>query len=208
MNITGKLDAQHQHQHEDDEQVEVREVARVARVRLHVADAEEVDQAPHAGDHQQHHDRELIHLERDVDLEVARPAIQLPEVDDQLRSGGAGRLQLEEAGQRDGERGEQHARRRPATPAPFAVGPREGERAVEPGSRNSRSSDNGTPAPSHGVSLEDERGWMHQPCSRLMFCRSTVWWCRKMARMIASPTAASAAATVMTKKTMTWPPRP
>ena len=48
----------------------------------------------------------------------------------------------------------------------------------------------------------------HQPCSRLMFLRSTdlVW--RKMARMIASPTAASAAATVMTKNTMTWPPSP
>ena len=41
-----------------------------------------------------------------------------------------------------------------------------------------------------------------------MFWRSTDCRCRKMARMIASPTAASAAATVMTKKTMIWPLAP
>ena len=39
----------------------------------------------------------------------------------------------------------------------------------------------------------------HQPFRRLMFDRSTVCRCRKSAMMIASPTAASAAATVMTK---------
>ncbi len=63
MNITGKLDAQHQEQHEDDEQIEVREVTRVPRVFPHVPDAEQVNQAAHARDHQQHHGRELVHLE-------------------------------------------------------------------------------------------------------------------------------------------------
>ena len=48
----------------------------------------------------------------------------------------------------------------------------------------------------------------HHPCRRLMFWRSTDCLWRKMARMIASPTAASAAATVMTKKTMMYPLAP
>ncbi len=43
----------------------------------------------------------------------------------------------------------------------------------------------------------------HHPLSRLMFLRSTDSWWRKIAMMIASPTAASAAATVMTKTTNT-----
>src|SRR6266550_4328915 len=41
-----------------------------------------------------------------------------------------------------------------------------------------------------------------------MFSRLTVWRCRKSAMMIASPTAASAAATVMTKNTNTCPAAP
>src|SRR5207253_9775713 len=53
-----------------------------------------------------------------------------------------------------------------------------------------------------------QMGEGHHPCRRLMFWRSTDCLCRKMARMIASPTAASAAATVMTKKTMMYPLAP
>src|SRR5690242_9682104 len=41
-----------------------------------------------------------------------------------------------------------------------------------------------------------------------MFLRSTVWRCRNSAMMIASPTAASAAATVITKNTNTCPAAP
>src|SRR3954470_21541972 len=41
-----------------------------------------------------------------------------------------------------------------------------------------------------------------------MFDRFTVWRWRNSAMMIASPTAASAAATVITKKTNTWPATP
>src|SRR4029453_18713754 len=41
-----------------------------------------------------------------------------------------------------------------------------------------------------------------------MFSRLTVCRCRKIAMMIARPTAASAAATVMTKITNTWPAMP
>jgi len=49
---------------------------------------------------------------------------------------------------------------------------------------------------------------MHQPLSRLMSSRCTVWRCRKIEMMIASPTAASAAATVMTMITKTCPVAP
>src|SRR4029079_15842070 len=48
----------------------------------------------------------------------------------------------------------------------------------------------------------------HQPLRMLMLDRSTVCLCRKRAMMIASPTAASAAATVLTKKTKTCPATP
>ena len=41
-----------------------------------------------------------------------------------------------------------------------------------------------------------------------MFWRFTVCRCRNSAMMIASPTAASAAATVITRNTNTWPPTP
>ena len=114
--------AQHQHQHEHDEEVEVREVARVAVVRLHVADAEQVDEAAHAGDHQRHERRQVIQPERDVDLEVAR-LDPLPEMDRQLVRR-AGRLQLEEAGHRHREGRQHRARARPATPAPSRTGAR------------------------------------------------------------------------------------
>src|SRR5690606_14883039 len=46
------------------------------------------------------------------------------------------------------------------------------------------------------------------PFSRLMFLRSTDSWWRKIAMMIARPTAASAAATVMTNTTNTCPVMP
>ena len=62
---------EHQHQHEHHEEVEVREVARVPRVFLHVADAEQVDQAADTGDDQEHHGGELVHLEGQVELERA-----------------------------------------------------------------------------------------------------------------------------------------
>src|SRR6185437_2994004 len=52
------------------------------------------------------------------------------------------------------------------------------------------------------------QGHLNHPLSRLMFLRSTVSWWRKIAMMMANPTAASAAATLMTKITNTCPPAP
>ena len=101
---------QHQHQHEHHEEVEVREVARVPRVLLHVADAEQVDQAPDAGDDQQHHGGELVHLKRHVELERAdrHPA---PEVHDDR---GVRRMEPELDEHAQGH----HEGRRRSTPTP------------------------------------------------------------------------------------------
>src|SRR5205823_2944985 len=63
--------AEHQHQHEEDKQVEVREEPRVAWVVTHVADAEDMDQCADTGDDEYHHHRQLIELDRGIDLQVA-----------------------------------------------------------------------------------------------------------------------------------------
>ena len=60
--------AQDQHQHEEDEQIQVREVPRVSRVLPHIAHAEDVNERPNARDDENHHHRELIQLEGGVDL--------------------------------------------------------------------------------------------------------------------------------------------
>ena len=59
--------AEHQQQHEEQEQVQVREVARVARVVLHVADRVDVDQRADAGHDQRHHGGQAVEVERDLE---------------------------------------------------------------------------------------------------------------------------------------------
>ncbi len=63
---------QHQHQHEKHEEIQVREKSPVARIVMHVAGGINVNQPAHAGDHQQHDDGELVHLQREVRAETAR----------------------------------------------------------------------------------------------------------------------------------------
>ena len=67
----GIVRAKHQHQHEEDEQIQIREEARVSGIFAHVADAEDVDQRSDTGDDEHHHHRQLIELERSIDLQVA-----------------------------------------------------------------------------------------------------------------------------------------
>ena len=61
--------AEDQQQHEEDEEVEVREIARVPRIVLHVANAEDVNQRTDAGDDEDHHHREAVELQRRVNLQ-------------------------------------------------------------------------------------------------------------------------------------------
>ena len=72
-NITEEVRAEHEHQHEGGEQVQVREVARVLRVRLlvHVGGRVDVDQRADAGDDEDHHRRQRIEAQRERHLEVA-----------------------------------------------------------------------------------------------------------------------------------------
>ena len=89
----------------------------------------------------------------------------------------AGRLQLEEAGHRHRE-GREHRAGPTSDTSPFQDGRAKAIAAVddEAGEREQQEQpQRDAGAGGHGVSLEEKRGWMHQPCSRLMSCRSSVW---------------------------------
>ena len=62
---------QDQDQHREGEQVQVGEVAREVRVVPHVADGVDVDEEADAGDHQDHHRRQRVDAEGDVDAQGA-----------------------------------------------------------------------------------------------------------------------------------------
>ena len=57
--------------HEEEEEVEVGEVAPVAFVVVHVADGVDVDEEADAGDDEQHDEGELVEDEAEVDVEGA-----------------------------------------------------------------------------------------------------------------------------------------
>ena len=63
--------AGHQHQHGEAEQAEIAEKPPASRVMAHVADAVDVDQRRHAGDHRHHDGGELVVAQRPVDVEAA-----------------------------------------------------------------------------------------------------------------------------------------
>src|SRR5207302_9653879 len=194
----GEARAQHQRQHEKDEQIQVRKVARVAGIVVHVADAEDVNEGADAGDDQNHHRRQLSELQRQGNLQIAHRK-PLPIAKHQ-RGRWVELRQLEHGERRGRER--QHERA-DACDRDRALRARcsERQRAVHHEARERQRRH-------HPEQRERERGKRYHPLSRLMFCRSTVWRCRYTARMIASPTAASAAATAMTKNTKIWPATP
>ena len=63
--------AQHQNQHEEHEQIQVREEAVVAAFVRHVADGVNVDQKADAGDDHQHHGGQPVDREIDADVQRA-----------------------------------------------------------------------------------------------------------------------------------------
>ena len=66
--------AEHQHEHERGEQVQIGEVARELAVDLvvHVRGRVDVDQRADAGDDEDHHRRQRIDAERERDVQIAR----------------------------------------------------------------------------------------------------------------------------------------
>jgi len=65
-----KAGAQHQHQHEEDKQVQVGKIPWVRSVLAHVSDAEHMDQGTDTGHHHEHDGRQLVDLERQIDLQL------------------------------------------------------------------------------------------------------------------------------------------
>ena len=61
---------QHQNQHEKHEQVQVGEKPVVAALMRHVPGGINMNQPAHPGDHQQHHHRQLVHLQIEARAEI------------------------------------------------------------------------------------------------------------------------------------------
>ena len=76
--------------HEEEEEIQVAEVARVAGIVVHVADGVDVDEEANAGDDEQHDKRELVEGKRKVDVEGAE-ADPVPKVSTVDGKAGAGK---------------------------------------------------------------------------------------------------------------------
>ena len=181
---------EHQREHEEHEEVQVGEEAVVAVFVRHVPDGVNVDEEADAGDDQHHDERELV----EVKPEIARKSCR-PESRRALRG-----LQCRDSRPaRSSQRARQHSRRCRGKEQGDGLDQRVREAAAE------KSVDRRSDSGNTGIS---------QRCKFLVisfsrFTRSTfkVSRVRNTAMMMASPTAASAAATTMTKKTKTWPLR-
>ena len=128
---------QHEQQHREDEEVQVREEARVAAVGAHVADRVEVDQRRDAGDDERHEDRQRV----DVDPELESDAGDVDEVPQRrrrdLRVLGAV-LQLEERDDREDECERDRDRADPARDRASRRGRRRRSRTCRPAASRAR----------------------------------------------------------------------
>ena len=89
----GVVRSKHEHQHEEHEQIQVGEVSRIPWIVAHVADAEDMDQSTDSSDDQNHHHRQLIELDRGIDLQVAdRHPAEIPLNERRFRIRGHHRL--------------------------------------------------------------------------------------------------------------------
>ncbi len=173
--------AEHQRQHREDEEVHVGEEAREGAVAVHVADRVDVDQEADAGDDQRPHECEP------VELQPERPAGE-PRHQRQMRAPPAAVASFHSVQRRD----ERDADQRGADRA----GPRAQLRAERP--------------EQHGADQRQEPNEIEQhrcgqPLSAATSSTSTCAVRRNVTATIASAMAASAAATVMTRKAKTCP---
>ena len=174
---------QHQHQHEEHEEVEVREEAVIAALVRHVADGVDVDQGPDAGDYEQHHGGETVH--RHIATYVQGAALDPGEV-----VLGVGRVHLAQAEQRLEDPGEREEHAADGDRVDHALGEPAAEQAVD-------------------QKAGQRQDW-YEPELHQFFIESTssifnVARFLNTVRIIASPTAASAAATTITKKVKRCP---
>src|ERR1051325_9604312 len=174
-------------EHHENEEVQVREKPPEARVAVHVSDRIKMDQESDAGDNQAEDDRELVDPVRRGDGQVPRR--------DPLKQGDRKRAGLRGRTEHPGEDGSRKEEREPDRAAPDEPAQALGidflsEDAVEQKTGERNKDD-----------IADEVHHFMMLISSIF----TVCLLRKSAMTIASPTAASAAATAITKKTNTWP---
>jgi hypothetical protein len=181
-----KIFREHQCEHEEHEEVEIGEETPVAFFMRHVAHGIDMDEEANAGDDQEHHERELVEGEREIGVEDG--------------GGDPGAVALD-VGQRE---------RREAVID--AQNPKKRSRGKD--QRDSGDQRFGQAMAEEPVQQKaDERQNRDEPQMKAVvhsFIRFTwstlsVFRVRKIEMMMASPTAASAAATTMTKKTKICP---
>jgi hypothetical protein len=136
----GKVRAQHEHQHETGEQVEIGKVARVLGVRfvVHVRDRVQVNQRPDAADHEHHHCAERVEPERQRNLK--RPRRKPGVIGLRNRANAADRFETNQVRHRrdaDAERQEHGARGQQARHPPGQAAANGGV-DQEPGERKQR----------------------------------------------------------------------
>jgi hypothetical protein len=178
---------EHEREHEEEEEVHVGEEAPVALVLGHVTDGVDVDQEADAGNDAEHDEGELIELEGEVGVESsgADPGAEGLDVGE----GGEGAefcnngCDLKQWDQRRDEGDGGHER-----PGKLAAEETIHQKSGEGDERNE-------PEVKVGV-----HSFIRSMESTLRVLRA-----RKTAMMMARPTAASAAATTITKKTKIWP---
>src|SRR5262249_50257057 len=178
---------QHQDEHRGHAEVEVGEEARESPVAVHVPDRVNVDEEAHPGHDQRHDGRERVESERGVGLERTGDD---PGVDAIVEGGAGGEPEELERVRHHHPEGRRH------DPRSHHLDGARPAHAEEEGKQHPCRRERDDPA--QGRRLDHHRRLISS--SALVVSRQ-----RKTARMIARPTAASAAATVMTKNTITWP---
>src|ERR1700690_2850194 len=181
-----KILRQHQRQHEEHEEIEIGKERPVALLVRHITDRVDVDEEADAGDDQQHDQRELI--KRVCKIRVKGRGGDPRRVSLNVGKGGRRETGVDTQDQQKRRSGEDQPNRRDQRLRQAMA-----EQAIQ------QKADKG-----QNRNKPEMEAVVH---SFIKFTWSTlsVFRARKIAMMMASPTAASAAATTMTKKTKTCP---
>ena len=149
-----EVPGQHQHDHREDEEIQVGEEARVVGVLVHVADRVDVDEEPDAGHDQQHHGRELVELERHGGAEGPGD----DPVEERAREGLVPPPDPEEGEERHAEGQADGGNRHPVRPAPETASEGEVEESARERQRGDRPDEVDHPCAAIGCRRSAARG--------------------------------------------------
>ena len=172
----------HQQEHREDEVVEVREVARVAPVRVHVRDRVDVDEERDAAHDERHEHRQRIDLDPQVHVDPGRVHVRVRVRHDRARAGSS-LLKRRERADCAHERAEHRAAGEPAGAPPGQPAPAQPDQDRPP-----EGEEQDEPAPAA----------RRHPRSSLTSSTSIGMRRRYIATMSPSPTTTSHAATTIT----------